>query len=238
MGLGVKIMGAKLIVGLDVANVKQAEELVKLLEPSVNFFKIGYQLAFTGGLDLARDLAKSGKKVFLDLKLLDIDNTIFKAIDHILSLNVHMLSLHAYPKTMQAAVLAARGSELCLLGVSVLTSMDDADLKEAGYNITVKDLVLKRAKQIKDLSMGGVVASAQEAALIKNIIDPTMVLVTPGIRLETDAIGDQKRVVTPQMAIKAGATHLVVARPIIEAKAPLEKAVAILDKIGQSLNDN
>lgn len=228
----------KLIVGLDVANVKKATQLVEILSPVVNFYKIGHQLVFTGGLELARELVEDGKKVFLDLKLLDIDNTIYKTIENILKLNINMLTIHAYPKAMRAAVAASKNSNLCLLGVTVLTSMDNNDLNEAGYDISTKDLVIKRCMQAKEIGMGGVVASAYEAPIIKNIIGEKMALVTPGIRLACTDKGDQKRVVSPQHAIKAGASHLVISRPIIEADFPLENAVAILDKIEQSLKNN
>lgn len=225
----------KLIVGLDLNTVKKAENMVKILSPAVNYFKIGHQLAFTGGLELARDLAKDGKKVFLDLKLFDIDNTIFKAVEHIIDLNIDMLTLHAYPKVMRAAVEAAKNSKLCLLGVTVLTSMDEYDLQEAGYNITTEQLVLKRCLQAKEIGMNGIVCSALEARKIRKAIGADMAIVTPGIRCELRDNDDQKRVVTPEQAIKNGASHLVVSRPIIEAESPYENAIAILEKIGQSL---
>lgn len=228
----------KLIVGLDVKNVKKATQLVEILSPVVNFYKIGHQLAFTGGLELARELVQDGKKIFLDLKLLDIDNTIFKTVENILNLNINMLTIHAYPKAMRAAVEASKNTNLCLLGVTVLTSMDNSDLNDAGYDIPTKDLVIKRCIQAKEIGMGGVVASAHEAPIIRNIIGENMALVTPGIRLQNTDKADQKRVVTAQDAIKSGASHLVIARPIIEADSPLENAVAILDKIGQCLKNN
>ena len=121
----------RLIVGLDVPTVAEAERVVATLGDAVTFYKVGYQLAYGGGLEFARDLAASGKKVFLDLKLLDIDNTVARAVENIARMGMTMLTVHAYPKTMRAAVEAAAGSGLCLLGVTVLTSMDDGDLAEA-----------------------------------------------------------------------------------------------------------
>ena len=118
-------MRDRLIVGLDVPTLKQAEQAVRDLEGVVSFYKIGYQLAFAGGLDFARELASGGTSVFLDMKLLDIDNTVAKGVENIVRMGVSMLTLHAYPKAMKAAVAAARGSELCLLAVTVLTSMDE-----------------------------------------------------------------------------------------------------------------
>jgi orotidine-5'-phosphate decarboxylase len=221
----------RLIVALDVPTVKQAELMISQLGDSVSFYKIGYQLAFVGGLDLARQLKVEGKKVFLDMKLLDIDNTIAKAVENIAKMNLDMLTLHAYPKAMRAAVKAAKGSSLCLLGVTVLTSLDDNDLIAAGYGHTAESLVLSRARDAKKAGMGGVVASAMEASQIRKAIGSEMAIVTPGIRLAGGDSGDQKRVMTPKLAIGAGASHLVVGRPILEAEAPKAAAEAIIAEI-------
>ncbi len=221
----------RLIVALDVADRPAAEALVGTLGESVTFYKIGYQLAFAGGLEFARDLVVEGKQVFLDMKLLDIDHTIARAVENIAKTGVHMLTLHAYPKAMRAAVAAASGSELCLLGVTVLTSMDDGDLMEAGYSGKADALVIARAKQAQQSGMGGVVASAQEAARIRKTIGPEMAIVTPGIRPAGASAGDQKRVMTPEDAIAAGASHLVVGRPIIAADDPKAAACAVLSEI-------
>lgn len=224
----VSAMRDRLIVGLDVAEIGQAEKLVGQLGDTVSFYKIGYQLLFAGGLEFAGDLVRSGKNVFLDMKLLDIDNTIASAVENIVKSGVDMLTLHAYPKAMRAAVAAAKGSDLCLLGVTVLTSMDGEDMKEAGYNDTPETMVLKRAKQAREAGMGGIVASAAEAASLRKLIGPDMALVTPGIRPQGSDKGDQKRVMTPKDAILAGASHLVVARPIVQAADPLAAAKSIL----------
>ncbi|MHC5307581.1 orotidine-5'-phosphate decarboxylase [Bartonella sp. LJL80] len=224
----VSAMRDRLIVGLDVAEIGQAEKLVGQLGDTVSFYKIGYQLLFAGGLEFAGDLVRSGKNVFLDMKLLDIDNTIASAVENIVKSGVDMLTLHAYPKAMRAAVAAAKGSDLCLLGVTVLTSMDAEDMKEAGYNDTPETMVLKRAKQAREAGMGGIVASAAEAASLRKLIGPDMALVTPGIRPQGSDKGDQKRVMTPKDAILAGASHLVVARPIVQAADPLAAAKSIL----------
>lgn len=217
-----------LIVGLDVPTVAQAGRIVRDLEGTASFFKIGYQLAFAGGLDFARELASGGVKVFLDMKLLDIDNTVAKGVENIARMGVTMLTLHAYPKAMRAAVEAARGSDLCLLGVTVLTSMDDADLVEAGYEYDPHTLVLRRAEQALAAGMGGIVCSANEASAVRKIVGAEMAVVTPGIRPAGSAQGDQKRVMTPAEALRAGASHLVVARPIVAAPDPRAAAQAIL----------
>ena len=221
-------MRDRLIVGLDVPTLAEAEKVVRELGDTVNFYKIGYQLVFAGGLDFASELAQSGKKVFLDMKLLDIDNTVAKGVENIARMGVSMLTLHAYPKAMRAAVAAAEGSGLCLLGVTVLTSMDEQDLIEAGYDTDPKSLVLKRAAQARDAGMGGVVCSAAEAAIIRETVGPDLAVVTPGIRPVGADAGDQKRVVTPADAIRAGASHLVVARPIVGAPDRKTAAEAIL----------
>ncbi|AQT47911.1 orotidine-5'-phosphate decarboxylase [Bartonella choladocola] len=228
------VMRDRLIVGLDVADIRQAEKLVNQLGDTISFYKIGYQLLFAGGLEFARELKAANKKVFLDMKLLDIDNTIASAVENIVKLGVDMLTIHAYPKAMRAAVAAAGQSNLCLLGVTVLTSMDDADLKAAGYSDNAETLVLKRAKDARLAGMGGIVASAAEARKLRAIIGPDMALVTPGIRPKGADKGDQKRVMSPMDAIRAGASHLVVARPIIKADNPLEAARNILKEMEEA----
>ncbi|TKT82397.1 orotidine-5'-phosphate decarboxylase [Aquamicrobium sp. LC103] len=221
----------RLIVGLDVPSVREAEAVIRDLEGTVSFYKIGYQLAFAGGLDLARELASGGTKVFLDMKLLDIDNTVAKGVENIVRMGVSMLTLHAYPKAMRAAVGAAKGSGLCLLAVTVLTSMDEQDVIDAGYEYDPRTLVLRRAEQAQQAGMGGIVCSASEAAAVRRIVGADMAVVTPGIRPAGAEHGDQKRVMTPRDAIHAGASHLVVARPIVGAVDRKAAALAILDEM-------
>lgn len=227
-------MRDRLIVGLDVPTLAEAEKVVRELEGTVSFYKIGYQLAFAGGLDFARELASGGTKVFLDMKLLDIDNTVAKGVENIVGMGMSMLTLHAYPKAMRAAVEAARGSDLCLLGVTVLTSMDEQDLVDAGYRCDPRTLVLKRSEQALRAGMGGIVCSAGEAAAVRGVVGPDMAVVTPGIRPAGSAAGDQKRVMTPAEAIRAGASHLVVARPIVAAVDRREAAATILAEMASA----
>ena len=224
-----------LIVGLDVPNVGEAEAIVKKLGSAVDYYKIGYQLVFAGGLEFARDLAREGKKIFLDMKLLDIDNTVASGVENIAKMGMTMLTLHAYPKAMRAAVEAAKGSNLCLLGVTVLTSMDESDLIEAGYEYDPHTLVLRRAEQARRAGMGGIVCSASEAEAVRRIVGPDMAVVTPGIRPAGADKGDQKRVMTPADALKAGSSHLVVARPIVKAEDPKAAAQAILAEMAAAL---
>ena len=221
----------RLIIPLDVPTVMEAEAMVETLGDTVSFYKIGHQLAFAGGLNFVRELRDAGKSVFLDMKLLDIDNTIAKGVKNIVRMGVQMTTIHAYPNAMKAAVDAARGSDLCLLGVTVLTSMDDNDLVKSGYSLNAHDLVLQRANQASEIGMGGVVASANEASEIRQSVRPEMMIVTPGIRPSGADVGDQKRVMTPADAIKAGSTHLVVGRPVTAADDPKAAAQAIIAEI-------
>ncbi|WEX08141.1 orotidine-5'-phosphate decarboxylase [Chelativorans sp. AA-79] len=230
-------MRERLIVGLDVPTLAEARRVVDALDDTVNFYKIGYQLAFAGGLDLARVLVREGRKVFLDMKLLDIDNTVAKGVENIARMGVTMLTIHAYPKAMKAAAAAAEGSGLCLLGVTVLTSMDGQDLIDAGYEHDPQALVLRRAEQAREAGMGGVVCSAAEAAAVRGVVGPEMAVVTPGIRPAGAARGDQKRVVTPTEAIRAGASHLVVARPVVAAGDPASAAANILAEMQDAARD-
>jgi orotidine-5'-phosphate decarboxylase len=221
----------RLIVALDVASVREAEALVARLGESVSFYKIGYQLAFAGGIDFARALAGAGKQIFLDLKLHDIGNTVARGVESVARLGATFLTVHAYPQTMHAAVDARRGTPLRLLAVTVLTSYDDADLAAAGYDFTVPELVAERAEQARDVGVDGLVCSAAEAEMLRPMIGPGMVLVTPGIRPADTEKGDQKRVMTPAAAIAAGADYLVVGRPVIAAADPKAAAAAIVAEI-------
>ncbi|WP_086993488.1 orotidine-5'-phosphate decarboxylase [Rhizobium sullae] len=225
----------RLIVGLDVPTLGEAEKIVSTLGDDILFYKIGYQLVFAGGLEFACDLAQDGKKIFLDMKLLDIDNTVASGVENIVKMGMSMLTLHAYPKAMKAAVEAAKGSDLCLLGVTVLTSMDEQDLIAAGYEYDPHTLVLRRAEQALLAGMGGVVCSAEESAAVRKIVGPDMAIVTPGIRPVGSEKGDQKRVMTPADALKAGSSHLVVARPIVKAPDPKEAARGILAEMETAL---
>lgn len=225
----------RLIVALDLPSVADAERLVSSLGDTVGFYKIGYQLAFAGGLDLARELKAAGKSVFLDMKLLDIDNTVARGVESVAAMGVDMLTVHAYPKAMAAAAEAAQGSALTLLGVTVLTSMDDHDLSDAGYHDSADALVLKRARQAREAGMGGIVCSAAEAEAVRDVIGHDMAVVTPGIRPAGADTGDQKRVVTPADAIAAGASHLVVGRPVNAASDPQAAAAAIVADIAGAL---
>jgi orotidine-5'-phosphate decarboxylase len=225
----------RLIVALDLPGVEQAEAMVARLGDSATFYKIGYQLAYAGGLPLVRKLADQGKKVFIDLKLHDIGNTVAHGVASIAKLGATFLTVHAYPQTMKAAVEARAGSDLKILAVTVLTSYDEADLHEAGYRLGVADLVEARAQQALSLGIDGLVSSAEEAARLRKIVGLQMRLVTPGIRPAGAATGDQKRIMTPARAVAAGSDYLVVGRPIVEAADPKAVAEAIVAEIVPAL---
>jgi orotidine-5'-phosphate decarboxylase len=225
----------RLIVALDLPDIAQAEAMVTRLGDSVSFYKIGYQLAFAGGLALAPVLVAGGKKVFIDLKLHDIGNTVAHGAASIAKLGATFLTVHAYPQTMKAAVEGSAGSGLKILAVTVLTSYDEADLVTAGYRLGVSDLVQMRAKQAEALGIDGLVCSAEEAGTLRGIVARNMHLVTPGIRPVGSAAGDQKRIMTPARAIAAGSDYLVVGRPVVEAVDPRKAAEAIQAEITQAL---
>ncbi|HKG00312.1 MAG TPA: orotidine-5'-phosphate decarboxylase [Xanthobacteraceae bacterium] len=221
----------RLIVALDLPAVRDAEAIIETLGDTVSFYKIGYQLAFERGLPLASALANAGKRVFLDMKLHDIGNTVARGVENVARMGVTFLTVHAYPQTMRAAMEAKAGSELGILAVTVLTSYADADLAEAGYGVSVEQLVAERAALAHDIGVDGLVCSAEEAAALRRIVGSDMCLVTPGIRPVGGARGDQKRVTTPGEAIAAGADYLVVGRPIVQAGNPRAAANAIVEEI-------
>jgi orotidine-5'-phosphate decarboxylase len=221
----------RLIVALDLPAVRDAEAMVERLGDAVSFYKVGYQLAFAGGLPLARALAQAGKRVFLDMKLHDIENSVARGVESVAELGVNFLTVHAYPQTMKAAVAARDGSDLKILAVTVLTSYDDIDLAESGYSQSVDALVARRAQQAHDLGVDGLVCSPEEASPLRLAVGHDMLFVTPGIRPQGSARGDQKRVTTPAQAIHAGADYLVVGRPITGAGDPKAAAQAIVDEI-------
>ena len=222
----------RLIVALDAPSAADARALVDRLGDSANFFKIGMELIYGGGgLDLAKALIGEGRQVFIDLKLHDIPNTVERATAQIARLGATFLTVHAYPQTMRAAREGAAGSGLRLLGVSVLTSSDDADLAEAGYALGAAALVSRRARQAEEIGLDGLVASAAEVAALR-AEGRRLTLVCPGIRPAGGEAGDQKRVATPARAIADGADYLVVGRPITAAADPRAAAQAIVAEMG------
>jgi orotidine-5'-phosphate decarboxylase len=225
----------RLIVALDFADVRKATAMVERLGDAVSFYKIGMELVYGGGLELVRDLVAAQKQVFLDLKLHDIPNTVMSATRQVADLGARFLTIHAYPQTMKAAMQGLGASDLQLLAVTVMTSYDDADLKEAGYAYGVTDLVARRAQQAKSAGVHGLILSAEEVRAMRALVGPDMLLITPGIRPAGADVGDQKRIMTPTAAIQAGVDHVVIGRPITQAPDPHAAAEAIVSEIAAAL---
>ena len=219
---------SRLILALDLPGVDDARAMADAVGDAVSFHKIGLQLIPIGGMALARELKAQGKSVFLDFKLLDIAATVEKATRSLAGIGADLLTVHAEPEAMKAAVKGRGDSDLKLLGVTVLTSYDDAALAEIGYQRTAKDLVLRRVDQAVEAGMDGIVASAHEAEEIRARTPDDFLIVTPGIRPAGASADDQKRVATPESALKSGATHLVIGRAITGANDPKAAAEAIV----------
>lgn len=223
----------RMFVALDVKSVDEARRLVETLGDTVSCYKIGLELLFGGGLEFAQGLKAAGRQVFLDMKLLDIGTTVEKATANIARLGLDYLTVHGHDrKTLDAAVRGRGSSALKLLAVTVLTSLDKADLVEQGIaGMTPADLVVHRARLAKAAGFDGVIASGQEAAMVRAAVGPDFLIVTPGIRPAGGENGDHARAVTPLIAIGTGATHLVVGRPITGAADPKAAAAAIVGEI-------
>ncbi|MGI9524017.1 MAG: orotidine-5'-phosphate decarboxylase [Hyphomicrobiaceae bacterium] len=227
----------RMIVALDMPSAEHARKLVDTLGTRVSFYKIGLELVMSGGLDLATDLIASGKRVFLDMKFLDISNTVERAVARVAETGISFLTIHAMDrKTLRAAVAGADGSRLKLLGVTVLTSLDESDLEEQGVTgLSPSELVLRRVELVQEAGLDGVVASGLEAAAVRAMAGPGLLVVTPGIRLTGDFKDDQVRITTADAAIGAGADYLVIGRPITEADDPAAAADMFAGLISQAL---
>lgn len=225
----------RLIVALDVPTARQARELAAQLGDAAGIYKVGLQLFTAEGPAVVRDLVSSGKQVFLDLKLHDIPNTVAHAVKSAKELGVSMLTVHASggSSMLKAATEAAEG-DLLLLAVTVLTSMDESELSQVGVSGRVQDQVLRLAELARAAGCGGVVASARESSSIRGVLGDGFAIVNPGVRPAGAELNDQRRVATPAEAIRAGATHIVVGRPITQASDPAQAASAIVREIEQA----
>ena len=225
----------RLIVALDFPDVEDARRSIEMLDDAVGVYKIGLELLFRGGVELANELTQQGHDVFFDAKLLDIGNTVERSVANIADLGVRFLTIHGIDrKTMSAAVAGRGDSGLKLLAVTVMTNLDSSDLKEQGCGMTAEDLVVHRAGMAIECGVDGVVASAHEARLLRKEFGHDFVIVTPGIRPQGSDMGDQSRVMTPGGAIQAGADYLVVGRPITQSDNPKAAALAIVEEIEQA----
>jgi orotidine-5'-phosphate decarboxylase len=226
----------RLIVALDVPSVEEARALVQRLGSSVTFYKIGLELVLSGGLGLARELVRGGAHVFLDMKLLDIENTVERAVRAAAATGATFITVHGHDsKTVRAAVAGKKGTGLKILCVTVLTNLDGEDLREQGFAGTLQELVVRRAKTACAAGCDGIVASGQDATSVRAAIGPGIAIVTPGVRMPGDAAGDQSRVATPQQAIASGADYVVVGRPITGAADPHAAAEAFVGAIEEAL---
>ncbi|PXA70570.1 orotidine-5'-phosphate decarboxylase [Caulobacter sp. D4A] len=218
----------RLIVPLDLPTVADARGMVDQLGDAVSFYKIGLELLATDGMSFAGDLKKAGKQVFLDWKLHDIGATVERSARVLAGAGCDLLTVHAEPQVMRAAVKAKAGSDLKILAVTVLTSLTDADLIEMGYAFSTRALVERRIRQAVECGVDGIVSSPHEAALAREIGGPDFLVVTPGVRPFWSAKNDQARAATPADAIAAGASHLVCGRPITAANDPREAALKVI----------
>ncbi len=222
----------RLIIALDVDSASQAQQIVQSVGESASTFKVGKQLFTAEGPQIVRDLVSSGKKVFLDLKFHDIPNTVAAAVRQASALRVDMLTVHASggSKMLNAAAETA-GNNVLVLAVTVLTSLADEDLSETGVAGSVQAQVLRLARLARASGIRGLVASAHEARELRRELGDDFAIVTPGVRPAGAAKGDQARVVTPADALRAGASHIVVGRPISEAPDPAKAVREILREL-------
>lgn len=225
----------RLIVALDVPNALAGLKLAETLGDSVSFYKIGLGMLTGGGLALANELkVEQGKRIFLDMKLFDIGATIEAAVRGLAAYEIDFLTVHGDPHVVRAAKEGAAGKPMKILAVTILTSLDRADL-DAGLIRPgdVADIVIERAERAFDAGADGVIASPHEAGLIRTLSGATgKLIVTPGVRPAGSALGDQKRVATPAQAIRDGADHIVVGRPIWASADPRKSTEAILRNFG------
>lgn len=219
----------RLIVALDVSSIEEARHLVRELNDTVSFYKIGLQLQLAEGvLDFIEELIASRKRVFLDYKYLDIAETIENAVARVASIGVSFLTVHGNGKTIEAAVKGRGDSDLKILAVTVLTSLDAYDIKDMGYDCPVKELVLYRAQKCLDAGCDGVIASGQETEDIRKVAGDSLLIITPGIRPQGVGQHDHKRPSSPAKAVLSGADYLVVGRPIRDADDPVAAAQNII----------
>jgi orotidine-5'-phosphate decarboxylase len=226
----------RLIFPLDVPTVEAAKQWVEKLDGVVSVFKIGLELYVRAGLSLVPNLLQNGKKVFLDLKYYDIPETVKRATRNVAELGASFLTIHGDTQILKAAVDGRGNNPLKLLAVTVLTSLNDDNIKDLGYNCTVQDLVLLRARKALEAGCDGVICSPQEAATIRSLIakqspGAEFLIVTPGIRPQSSSLQDHKRSSTPASAIQSGADFLIVGRPIREASDPRQTAQALTSEM-------
>jgi orotidine-5'-phosphate decarboxylase len=230
--LGMTKAADKIIVALDVPTQREALELAEKLRGQISFFKIGLQLYTAEGLEIVRAVSSVDSKIFLDLKLHDIPNTVARAVESANRLGVRMLTMHlSGGSEMVRAATAARSNNILLLGVTVLTSATEETLREIGVQDRVDDQVLRLAKLGVEAGIDGVVASSHEIKPLRRDFGNRIKIVVPGIRPSWSEPGDQRRIMTPREALEAGADYLVIGRPITAHPKPKEAVAKILEEI-------
>lgn len=227
----------RLIVALDVDNVEDAKELVAKLDGVVSFFKVGLEMQIVAGIEFVRWLLDNDKRVFLDLKFFDVEETVKRAVRKVAALGVSFLTVHGNRRIIQAAVEGRGDSSLQIMGVTVLTCLDAADIQEMGFPCNVEELVMFRAQQAVKAGCDGVIASGREAKALREMAGDKLAIVTPGIRPSGSDTNEHKRAVTPEMAIGAGSDYLVVGRPIKNAPDPKAAAMQIIDEMQKAFDE-
>ncbi len=225
-----------LCLALDTADADEARRMADLVGDSIQWHKVGSALAVQGGESLIKDLKEAGKKVFLDYKFHDIDQTVANAVSGAIRLGVDLLTVHAVVPVVRAAAKAKGDTATKIVAVTVLTSMDESDLEAEGWHEGAAALVRSRAQNAINAGADGVVASAQEAKMLRDLLNPSAFIVTPGIRPAGGEAQDQKRISTPASAISDGSNLLVVGRPILQAQNPRDAANSILEEISSALH--
>ena len=228
-------LAERLILALDVPTVEEAYDIVRRVTPTVSFFKIGMQLQFSGGLNLAENLIAEGNKVFLDSKLLDISNTITNSVRNIAKMNVSFLTIHGERKAIKAAVEGAQGTDLKILAITFLTNLVKEDLEDLGIKEDVVPYSERRARIAREAGAHGLIGSGAEAHYLREIVEDDLFIACPGIRMIEDAPGDQARIADPYTAMRNGADYIVVGRPILTADDPAEKAKNYFAEIARGL---
>lgn len=223
-----------LIIALDCETAAEARAIVDATDATIDFYKVGLELYAASGMAFVEELRLRGKKVFLDLKLHDIGETVRRATARIAQSGVTFLTVHAEPQVMRAAVAGKGASDLRILGVTVLTSLDQSDITEMGFQCTLEELFRLRVQNAIRAGVDGLVCSPLEVALVRQTVGAEMILVTPGVRSQGAAAGDQKRVATPAQAIADGASYLVVGRQVTRAADPNQAVLAIRQELGLS----
>ena len=220
-----------LIIALDLESCAQARVLVNTLGEAACFYKVGLELFTSAGMDFVRELKSQGKRVFLDLKMYDISETVKRAVSQVAKVQVDLTTVHAVRPVVLAAAAGRAGSDLKILAVTVLTNLDEGDLRTDGYSQSVGDLVALRARNAVDAGADGIVCSSLEVAKVRAIAGPDKILVIPGVRSLGAAKGDQKRVATPRQALADGADYLVIGRQVTRAEDPRAELERILEEI-------